>query len=415
MSALPRLTSREGQDLATSYLADLWSSAPCGLLSFTDDGCIEAINDSLLEMLGHARGEVSGRHVETLLSLASRIFYQTHLFPMLRMQGKAKELHLALRPKRGEDIPVLVNAIRVEREGAFVNHCALMPVRERSKYEDELLKAKRAAEDALRSNAELIRARQELELRARELDRKISSLEQKNQELTRISGILSHDLREPLRKLSVFSCLFTQEDRSSMSLTGQRSLDRIKAVSARMDQLVTALQQFVALDVADEPIEDVDLNEVVDNARQLVFERVGLGQAMLQLEALPVIQGRRRQLMLLFFHLLDNAVKFRRPDVSPRIDITCQQLQHNSFRAIKDKYCYTDFVRIVLSDNGSGFENRFSDYVFEALRKLDPSTPGPGVGLAMCRKVAENHNGSISVESEPGQGTRFTVLLPLRQ
>jgi phosphoserine phosphatase RsbU/P len=200
-----------------------------------------------------------------------------------------------------------------------------------------------------------------------------------------------------------------------MSLTGQRSLERIKAVSARMDQLVTALQQFVALDVADEPFVEVDLGEVVDCARQLVSERAGLGEAKLRIEPLPIIQGRRRQLLLLFFHLLDNAVKFRRPDVGLQIDIEYRQIQHNSFRAIKDKYSYTDFARIVFSDNGSGFENRFSDYVFEVLRKLDPNTPGPGVGLAISRKVAENHNGSISVESEPGKGTRFTLLLPLRQ
>jgi sigma-B regulation protein RsbU (phosphoserine phosphatase) len=409
------LTSRHEEEAATRYAAELWNSAPCGLLSFTDDGCIDVVNDTLLGMLGYTQGELSGRHVETLLTLASRIFYQTHFYPLLRMQGQAKEIHLALRSRSGEDIPVLVNAIRAERGGTFVNHCALMPVRARSKYEDELLKAKRAAEDALRSNEELIRARNELEQRAQELDRKLSSLEQKNQELTRISGILAHDLREPLRKLSVFSCLFTQEDRSTMSLTGQRSLERIKTVSARMDQLVTALQQFVALDVADEPIEEVNLNEVVDNARQLVSERAGLGEAKLRVEPLPLIQGRRRQLTLLFFHLLDNAVKFRRLDVGLRIDIEYREVQYNSFRTMKDKYRYTDFARIVFSDNGSGFDSRFSDYVFEALRKLDPNTPGPGVGLAISRKVAENHNGSISVESEPGQGTRFTLLLPLHQ
>jgi sigma-B regulation protein RsbU (phosphoserine phosphatase) len=395
--------------------ADLWNLAPCGLLSFSEDGRIRASNDMLLELLGYARGELSGRPVEMLLTLASRIFYQTHFFPMLRMQGQAKELHLTLRSRSGEDVPVLVNAVRREHEGVFVHHCALMPVRERSKYEDEILKAKRAAEEALRSNEELLRARQALEERALELDRKLSSLEQKNQELTRISGILSHDLREPLRKLSMFSCLLTQEDRESMSLTGQRSLDRIKAVSARMDQLVTALQQFVALDVADEPFEALDLNEVVDSARQLVSERGGFGNATLRIEPLPAMQGRRRQLTLLFFHLFDNAVKFRRPGVSLEIAIEYRQVQHNSFRAIKDKYAYTDFARIVFSDNGSGFDHRFSEYVFEALRKLDPNTPGPGVGLSICRKVVENHNGSISVESELGQGTRFTMLLPLHQ
>ncbi len=207
----PRLTSRHGEDPVTSYLAELWSSAPCGLLSFTDDGSIEVVNDTLLEMLGYARGELSGGHVETLLTLASRIFCQTHLFPLLRMQGKATEIHLALRSKSGEDVPVLVNAVRAEREGAFVNHCALMLVRERNKYEDELLKAKRAAEDALRSNEELTRARHELEQRALELDRKLSSLEQKN---------------HAARAASAASCLTTCESRSGSSPSSRVSSPR---------------------------------------------------------------------------------------------------------------------------------------------------------------------------------------------
>jgi phosphoserine phosphatase RsbU/P len=342
------------------------------------------------------------------------MFYQTHFFPLVRMHGKAEEIFLSLRTRTGESVPVLLNAVRKEQEGRAINQCALIPVPNRGKYEDELLKAKRVAEEALRSNEELARARQELELHSRELDRKLSRLERKNQELTRISTILSHDLREPVRKLSMFSSLFTQQDREGLSATGQRSLDRIKVQSARMEQLVLALQEFVSLDETHEPLEDVELGDMVGSARQLVAERAGMG-VELHSEPLPVIQGRRRQLMMLFFQLLDNAVKFRKPERSPRIDIECCLIQHNTYRVNTGKYHYTDFVRIAFADNGMGFDNRYSDYVFEALKKLDPSTPGQGIGLAICRKVVENHHGTISVESEPGRGTRFTLLLPLRQ
>jgi sigma-B regulation protein RsbU (phosphoserine phosphatase) len=409
------MTPHGEEDRVLRSVDDLLNSAPCGFFSFTDDGTLVAVNDTLLGMLGSSYGELMGSRVESLLTLASRIFYQTHFFPMVRMHGKAEEIFLSLRAKSGEDIPVLANAVRRERQGGFVNHCAFIPVRERRKYEDELLKAKRAAEEALRNNEELTRARLELELHARELDRKISRLEQKNQELTRISNILSHDMREPIRKLSMFASLFTQQDREGLSATGQRSLDRIKNQSVKMEQLVMALQEFVSLDDTHEPVEEVDLGDTVGSARQWVSEKAGLGLMMPKLEPLPVLQGRRRQLMMLFFHLLDNAVKFRRPEVSPQVDIECQVIQHNSFRASKGKYHYTDFARIVLADNGVGFDNRYSDYVFEALKKLEPNTPGQGIGLAICRKVVENHNGSISVESEPGRGTRFTILLPLRQ
>ncbi|WP_375766126.1 ATP-binding protein [Archangium gephyra] len=400
--------------MAMQPVEDLLNFAPCGFFSFTDDGALVAVNDTLAGMLGYASGELVGSRVESLLTLASRMFYQTHLFPLVRMHGKAEEIFLSLRCKSGESLPVLLNAVRKEREGGVVNQCALIPVRNRGKYEDELLAAKRVAEEALRSNEELIQARQELELHARELDRKLHRLEQKNQELTRISTILSHDLREPIRKLSMFSSLFTQQDREGLSATGQRSLDRIKVQSARMEQLVLALQEFVSLDETHEPLEEVALGDLVGSARQLVAQRAGMAMELRSGE-LPVLQGRRRQLMMLFFQLLDNAVKFRRPEEDPRIDIECCLIQHNSYRANTGKYHYTDFARIVFADNGRGFDNRYSDYVFEALRKLDPDSPGQGIGLAICRKVVENHNGSITVESEPGRGTRFTMLLPLRQ
>lgn len=389
------------------------NTAPCGFFSFTDDGTLVAVNDTLAGMLGYASGELVGKRLESLLTLASRMFYQTHLFPMIRMQGKAEEIFLSLRTRSGEGIPVLLNVVRKEHEGRGVNQCALIPVRNRGKYEDELLTAKRMAEEALRNNEELTRARQELELHARELDQKLNRLEQKNQELTRISTILSHDLREPIRKLSMFSNLFTHEDRQALSATGQRSLERIKVQSARMEQLVMALQEFVSLDDTHEPLEEVDLSAMVGSARQLVTERAGMME--LNSEPLPVLQGRRRQLMMLFFQLLDNSVKFRKPEEGPRIDIECCVIQHNIYRANTGKYHYTDFARIVFADNGMGFDNRYSEYVFEALKKLDPNSPGEGIGLAICRKVVENHNGSISVESEPGRGTRFTMLLPLRQ
>ncbi|WP_257455389.1 sensor histidine kinase [Archangium lipolyticum] len=401
--------------MTTGHAEDLLDIAPCGFFSFTDEGTLVVVNDTLLGMLGYTRDELVGSHVETILTLASRLFYQTHFFPLLRMQGKAEEISLSLSSKGRESVPVLLSAVRREREGKVVNHCALLSVRERGKYEDELLRAKREAEEALRSNEQLVQARQELQLRAQELDQQLHRLEQNNQELTRISTILAHDLREPMRKLSVFASLFTKEDRQVLSLTGQRSLDRIKAESARMDRLLTALQQFVSLDMTDEPTEEVDLNDAVSSAQQMVSERTERGAPKVRSEPLPVIHGRRRQLVMLFYQLLDNAVKFRTPEVFPQVDIDFQVLQLNSFRAIKDKYRYVDFVRIVLEDNGVGFHGRYSDYVFEALRKLDTNSPGPGIGLAICRKVVESHGGSISAESEPGRGARFTILLPLEQ
>ncbi len=400
---------------AADLQEDLLRRAPCGLFAFSAEGTLVAVNDTLLEMLDQVREDVLGQPVSTLLTLASRMFYETHVFPLLQMHGRVEELSLSLRARSGEPVPVLLNAVRREAGTDTVHHCAVMSVRERGRYEDELLKARHEAQEALRSNEALTQARRELESHARELDQKLSLLELRNQELTRVSTVLSQDLRDPVRQLSTFACLFTREDRLGLSLTGQRSLERIKTVSARLEQLVVGLHQFMALDSLQEPLEEVDLLETVGDARQWVAE-MGAGRVTaLRCDALPIVQGRRRQLMMLFYHLLDNAVKFHKPGEAPRIDISCQLLQQNSFRSIKDRYHYTDFARITVADQGLGIDRRYTHYVFEVLRKLDADSPGLGVGLAICRKVVENHQGSISVESEPGEGTRFTLLLPLRQ
>ena len=121
---------------------------PCGVVTFTDDGHIVEANQRLGELLGYAAEELPGRHVETLLTVAGRIFFQTHLFPMLRLHGKAEEIFLLLRHSGGADVGALANAVRREHPDGHVTQCVLLQVRERRKYEDELLRARREAEGA---------------------------------------------------------------------------------------------------------------------------------------------------------------------------------------------------------------------------------------------------------------------------
>lgn len=118
---------------------ELLNDAPCGFLAFADDGAIRRVNATLSNLLGCAPGEIEGRHVESILSVGGRVFYQTHFFPLLKLHGRADEIYLALRAKSGEEVPVLANAVRRERAGGPVNECVFLPMRQRSRYEDALL------------------------------------------------------------------------------------------------------------------------------------------------------------------------------------------------------------------------------------------------------------------------------------
>lgn len=135
---------------------ELLNTAPCGFLAFADDGTILSVNATLLGWLGCGEGALLGRHVEVVLPPGGRIFYQTHFFPLLKLHGRAEEVYLSLHCEGGDDLPVLVNAARAERAGSPVNDCVFVPMRQRRRFEDELLAAKREAEEANRLKDELI-------------------------------------------------------------------------------------------------------------------------------------------------------------------------------------------------------------------------------------------------------------------
>jgi anti-anti-sigma regulatory factor len=137
---------------------ELLNTAPCGFLAFADDGAILAVNATLLGWLGRGGGdgELVGRHVECIFPPGGRIFYQMHFFPLLKLHGRAEEIYLSLRGSNGDDVPVLVNAARRERGGSQVNDCVFVPMRQRRRFEDEILAAKREAEAANRAKDALI-------------------------------------------------------------------------------------------------------------------------------------------------------------------------------------------------------------------------------------------------------------------
>jgi signal transduction histidine kinase/ActR/RegA family two-component response regulator len=132
----------------SQQIDELLNFAPCGFLSFTDDGLIVAVNFTLSELLAYPPDYLSGKIIDSILPIASRIFYQTHFFPLLKLHGKLEEIYFSIRSKQGSDIPMLINAARRKQGESFVNNCIFIPIRQRIQFEDEILKAKKAAETA---------------------------------------------------------------------------------------------------------------------------------------------------------------------------------------------------------------------------------------------------------------------------
>ena len=386
--------------------------APCLFFSSTDEGTLLEVNEALCTQLGYARTELAGKRTDTIFTLATRIFHQTHLFPLLKMQGFAEEIFLSLQTKSKEQVPVLLNASRKTVNGQPVMLYAAIVVEHRKKFEDELIAAKKAAEAALRENTALMQAKQELQQHLEQLDRQMVLVNRQNEELRQFNRVVTHDLQEPLRKLSIFTHMIIEDE-------GKKSLDllveKLTGVAGQMGAIVSGLQQYVWL--TESPLQPavVDLNQLLNAVQRQLEREFSPVRLVLEKEGvLPPVIADPGQMELLLYHLLSNAIRFRKPGQEPAVVISATILELNQFRNMAGKYKYRDFLKLEITDRGEGFDAYYKEQVLELFKRLHPES-GRGVGLALCKKVAESHGGTIAIDSRPGEGTTVTVLLPAEQ
>lgn len=391
---------------------DLLNIAPCGVVLFNDAGIIIRTNETLNKWLGYENTELPGKKVETILSLASRIFYNTHWFPLVKLHARADEIFLNLITKEKHDLPVLSNTIRFESDGSWENLCVFIPLRERQKYEGEIIQAKRVAENALKENKALLALTQALEERTQELDRQNAVAQAITEDIRQFSKIVSHDLQEPIRKIRLFSNILESAG-NNFSERGLSALKRIQASAERLSKLTSGLQEYVSVD-EEATYTRVDLNESVSAALEKVQAARDFSDIELIGEPLPAVYGFRQQLELMFYHLLDNAVKFRNRARSLSVRLAHTLLDENIYRSIEGKYKFVEHVRIIFSDNGDGFDNLYKDYVFDLVKKISTGNKDLGIGLALVKKIVHNHSGTIDIQSEPGKGTSVILVFPLK-
>jgi phosphoserine phosphatase RsbU/P len=386
-------------------------SLPCGIVEFTDDGVITYANAAVAEWLGETAEALVGRKFEQLLTVANRIFFQTHFFPLLTLHGHAEEIFLSLRGSGNRTVPVVASARRHETAEGARSQCVFLTVHERRKYEDEILEARKRAEEALANNDELRASQRQLELKTQQLERRVREIQTRNEDLQHATQILSHDLREPIRKIGLFADLVRGHLPPQLEPEAAEALRKIDAEARKMQELIHAVRDFLqpAMDGA---FAAVDLNAVVQRTAASVAMKLGFTDWVLECGKLPSVEGSAALLQAMFAQLLENSVKFRDPARRLRITVRGRIIQQNILAA-SGEYRYADFAQIEFEDNGRGFDPKYRDYVFGLLKKVDLASPGLGVGLALCRKIVALHYGSIRVDPRPAVGTVFTIELPL--
>jgi signal transduction histidine kinase len=237
-----------------------------------------------------------------------------------------------------------------------------------------------------------------------ELMLNIGELERSNQHLEEFAHAASHDLKEPIRKVKVFTGQLRKKMDHSISREENDLLDRIESASDRMGLLVEDLLQYSHVSHVPREKDKIDLNDVVAQVLQDLDLDIQESGTKLNVGRLPVINGYRRQLQQMFQNLISNAIKYRRASVPPQIDISCRTREID----------FKKYYEISISDNGIGFDPQYAEKIFHMFTRLHSKAEysGTGVGLSIVKKVVENHKGFITATSEPGKGSTFTIQLP---
>jgi light-regulated signal transduction histidine kinase (bacteriophytochrome) len=224
------------------------------------------------------------------------------------------------------------------------------------------------------------------------------ALTRSNEDLERFAYVVSHDLQEPLRTITVFTELLKRDCGKDMPPRAQQHLSLLAEAAARMRQLITGILEYSRLTSAGKSEEEsVSTEEIVKTVLQNLQAAIQQTGAAVTHDDLPRVAGHRLQLVQLFQNLVANAIKYRRQGVPPRI--------HISARAQGAMW------RFCVEDNGIGIDQKYHSDVFGMFKQLGAAQEGAGVGLAVSKRIVEQHGGEISVASTLGEGSRFYFTL----
>ncbi|GGD93788.1 hypothetical protein GCM10011312_16920 [Planktosalinus lacus] len=356
----------------------LLDNAPCGYLQMDTEGTVLQMNKTLRRWLGfEEEGALEVHSIEDLFSMGGKVYYNTHIQPLLQMQREASEINVSLKGKNATTLPVLLNAKKdaPERGKKETFSVFVIDIRQRKLYESELLKERKNAEAALKK------------------------LKQVNKDLEQFAHTASHDLQSPLRTISGMIHLLEKKKLITPGSESAKLFSLIKSNSNQMRLMVRDLLEYSKVDEDPSVFSPVSIEAVCRQAIDLLKDAVEKNGAMFDITEMPVISGSKSQLVRLFQNLFENSIKYRSKE-APHIVVTHKTT--NGFECIQ------------VSDNGIGFEKEQATNIFTFMKRLhaNDKIPGTGVGLAACKRIMRNHGGSISAEAAPGKGAVFTLQFP---
>jgi signal transduction histidine kinase len=251
----------------------------------------------------------------------------------------------------------------------------------------------------------------------REQELAIRELNRSNQELEEFAYVASHDMQEPLRKITMFAERLQKKLEGRLDEDSQLYLNRIAGSAVNMKSLIDHLLEFSRTNRRSENFDKCNLSDVMIHVLSDLELKVEESRAHIELDGtLPIIDGSKAELTQLFSNLLSNAIKFRNPGQGPVIKLSTRKLSRNE-KLERKLNVERNYFLFEVTDNGIGFEPEYTERIFVIFQRLNGKSeyPGSGIGLAICKKIVDNHQGLISAKSQPGSGATFTIILPEKQ
>ena len=263
------------------------------------------------------------------------------------------------------------------------------------------LTAKKEADDALKN-------------KTLELEEKNIELEKMNKELQSFAYISSHDLQEPLRKIQTFATRIAEKEKDNLSENGKDLFKRMRVSAERMQSLIDDLLAYSRTHTLERDFEKVSLNAVIEKVTQDLKEEIQQKHASVKIETTCEVNIIPFQFRQLFYNLISNSLKFSKPETPLLITINSEYANGSKLEN-ENLHSTTNYCHITVQDNGIGFESQYNDKIFELFQRLHGKSEyrGTGVGLAIVKKIVENHNGFIAAKGEAGKGATFHIYIPV--
>jgi PAS domain S-box-containing protein len=375
------------ENASQSWLAAIIHSSDDAIISKTLDGIVSSWNEGAQRIFGYTAEEMIGQPI-LLLIPEDRVNEEPMILERLKRGERVDHFETRRISKNGTllDVSLTISPIR-DKSGKIVGASKIARnITEQKEAERIIIEGKEAF-------------RRELELTVRERTRELAELNKRlarsNNELEQFAYIASHDLQEPLRKIHVFSELLEEGlEEGGKPAKVNNYLDRIKQATIRMSKLINDVLDYSRLSSVENSFTEVDLNHVVKDVLHEFELKVAEKKAVIDVGALPKVLGISSQFHQLFRNLIGNALKF------------CRDQPYISIQA--------EGRHIIVKDNGIGFSQEYVGKIFDIFQRLNShdAFTGSGIGLALCKKIMENHGGTITAEGAPGKGATFYIHLP---